>query len=189
MNEKPRVLGCLGWILLLVGIVIFARHHWMAVWDWGFLILGALLLINGITGKDRKYLFPATIMLITFGALVLYRTEIIVFPLWKIWPVLFISTGLGFLLLYIFHEAKTWVFIPAGFLLFTGSVGLGYSSWWRYLRWLRDVVDLWPMLLIALGVFILVGRWRRHSEKPASLDILSSHSRRKDEEDFGTVDQ
>jgi len=93
------------------------------------------------------------------------KAGLIDFPMWRFWPILFMSAGLAFLALWAFRESKSWVFFPGGLLLLAAGAGLAEESWWRYQRWLRDVVDMWPLLLIAFGVVLLIGYWRRGADK------------------------
>ena len=152
--------GCLGWALFLIGFAYIIRHSWMHIWDWALLGLGVGFYVKGIIGSDRQYLFPGTILVVTMGAFALRSLGWIDFNLWKFWPILFTSIGLGFVTLWVVRDSRSWVLIPGGIMLFVGGAGFGERSFWRYQYWLRDIVDLWPLILILFGIFLIVGRYR-----------------------------
>ena len=140
----------------------------MDVWDWFLLGFGVLFYIRAFSGEDKQYLFPGTILIVTMSALLFRSFGLIEFPLWKFWPILFLSTGLAIIILWAVRDSRAWVFIPGGILLLAGGGGIGFDSWWRYQRWLREVVDLWPLIVIGLGVYLIFSYMRKRSDQPTS---------------------
>ena len=165
-KSKRSPIGCLGWILLCLGLILFLQSYWFMYWDIILLSLGVLFYFLSFFRRDYQYLFPGTTLIICSSSLILRDLGYISFPDWHFWPILFSSIGMGLLMLWLFKESRSWILFPAGFLLVCGSVGLFGDSWWDYQRWLNRVFNLWPMLLIIFGVLLLfLGYLRLRSEK------------------------
>jgi len=160
--------GCFGWTLFIIGSGYLVHQYWMDIWEWLLFGFGVLLCFRALRVNDKQYLFPGTILIITMSALISRSLGWIDFPLWKFWPILFLSTGFAFIILWTVRDSKIWVFIPGGILLLAGGGGIGYDSWWGYQHWLRGVADLWPVLIIGLGFYLIWNHWRKNSEKIGS---------------------
>ncbi len=169
-SEKSphRGIGCFGWMLVWIGLILLFKNYWFLVWEYVLFSVGLILFYFALSSSDKQHLFPGAILIIVSGSLILRGIGWIHFPLWNIWPILFISAGVSFLLLWIAREAGVWVFIPGGLLLFIGSYGLTENSWWIYQRWLRNIFDLWPGILIILGVFLILRYWRKSRSQDSS---------------------
>ncbi len=166
MTRRYKRAGCLGRILLIIGLGLFFFRYGWAAWEWCFLGLGIILYITGLKrGGNLELLFPGTILLAFGGAFLLRRFDLVAFQLWRMWPILFCSMGLGFTLMWTVRHNGAWVFIPGGFLLLISGGGFSARSFFRYQVWLRGIVDLWPLLLFLTIVFLFVYYWRSQSVK------------------------
>lgn len=157
--------GCLGWTLFAIGSAYLVQEFWLYIWEWLLFALGVFFCYRAFKGNDKQYLFPGTILLVLMGALICRKFGLLDFPLWKFWPILFIGTGLAFIILYTVRDSRIWVLIPGGALLLAGGGGIGYDSWWKYQHWLRGVADLWPILIIGIGTYMIWNHWRKTSDK------------------------
>jgi len=146
-------------------MAILAKHYWMSIWEWGLFLFGVIFYYWAISGKDKQYYFPGTMLIVTVGALILRKYGLFNFPLWQFWPILFLSIGFGFLILWGVRETKVWAIIPGSIFVFIGSAGLTHHSWWRYQLWLREIYDLWPLILIFTGILLVIRYWRNSMEK------------------------
>ncbi|MFC2150003.1 LiaI-LiaF-like domain-containing protein [Calditrichota bacterium] len=167
MDERRLRSAMVGIALVIVGLALMFERYVDFSWEWGLFLLGLAIVGMGLKpDSDRGFLFPGIILLITGGAMLVRAQGWLDFQIWKIWAILFVSIGAGLLALYPSGYSRKWVFLPGGFFLLIGSAGIGNKSWYRYQHWLRDVVDLWPFLLIGAGLIVLVG-WR-HGKRVAN---------------------
>ena len=165
-SQRRSSVRLVGWALLLLGVLVLVERFWRASWGWGLLCLGVLFVIAAFrgSGDNKVLLFPGVVFLVTGGAILTRQLGLADFPLWYLWPIFLGSLGLGFILLWTVSLSGWWVFFPGGLFLFLSGIGLAARSWHHYLRWLRRVVDWWPILLLVIGLLILVGWWRSRSE-------------------------
>ncbi len=121
-------------------------------------------MMNSYVRKNGQIVL-GVIMTITFGAIILLNSGIIDFPRWQLWSVFFISFGLGLLSLWTRKITRSWVLLPGCTLLFAGGAGFGTDNWWHYQRTLRDIVDMWPIMLIFFGAIIVISRNISHEQQ------------------------
>lgn len=160
--------GCLGWLLVWVGVAILFRYRWDLAWSWLALAIGLSFLNKGFRFPDqRDAVFPGAILTVSGLAVIAQLVGFTEFDPWRLWPIFFIGVGLGAMLLWGNGTRGKWILLPALFFLIIGGYGIGSPSWYRYLRHLRRIADLWPMLLFTAGVVLVIIWWRkRQSEQP-----------------------
>jgi len=143
-------------LLALVLALLFYRYGWIS-WGWWLLGFGIVFYASGLrTGGNREFLFPGTILVVIGFAVLLRQYQFVDFQLWRIWPILFGATGLGFIMVWSVRQIGNWALIPGGLLLFVSGAGFSNISFVRYQIWLRRIFDLWPLLLIIIVILLIV---------------------------------
>ena len=174
-SDVGRIVG--GLILVILGGLFlisqfFGGSIWTFLWP-GFVILPGLLFFIGMLmgGKNAGGLaIPGTIITIT-GLLLFYQN---LTGLWWTWSFAWalvgpIATGLGLIIFGLYSgkpEARKAGMIVLGIglallAIFGFSFGFSYLGIGRY---------LWPLVMIALGVFIVLRRTRGSAPRPPSTD-------------------
>jgi hypothetical protein len=115
-------------------------------------LVGPGLVFFGMYANDRAnygLLMPATILTVVGGMFFA-----IVFG-WTImdalWPLFIMAPGLGLLMMYLLGKREKGLLIPAGILIGISLVFLIGTSNYEY---------LWPVVLIAIGVLLLLNARR-----------------------------
>ncbi|MFH0765149.1 MAG: hypothetical protein V2A61_01880 [Calditrichota bacterium] len=165
MNIRPPGGRSWGWLFLALGVFIVALKNWQQSWEWLLFLLGIFFIYLALSGREADSYFPATILIVSSGALLLIDYNVVYIPLWRMWPLLFGSMGLGLAIVWSQSRAKFWMLLPAGLLLFICGAGFAYKSFWAFQHWLRRLIDLWPVLAIILGVVLLASRRRVDSSR------------------------
>jgi hypothetical protein len=139
-----------GLVLIIVGGILLLARLQVLGGDLTVLIIGALLLAVYVASGTGGLLFPGAI-LTGLGAGIALRErlgpESATVPL---------GLGVGFLLIYAFGEARGprtgwWPLIPGGILV---VVGLMQAA--RAYGPLKMAASWWPVLLIAIGVWLIL---------------------------------
>lgn len=164
--ERRRNFRWLGWMLIWMGVFLLAQQKWHLAWGWGICFAGLLFYIAAVRpGGDIGWLFPGTILFCLGAAFVLLQEDWLKFEYWRLWSVLFGALGLGFVISFLSHYSGRWALVPGGVLLFAFGAGLADISWWRYQRVLRQVFDLWPLLVILAGSLLLIDYLKMRSKR------------------------
>jgi hypothetical protein len=141
-----------GLVLIAVGLILLADRMQILRSDLTVLIIGASLLAGYAFTREYGLLVPGGI-LTGLGAGIAARTWL--GPAGA--PVL-LGLGLGFLLVYGLDRASgaqraggSWPLIPGGILVVIGLIGAarGFGA-------ARAVAAWWPVLLVALGIWLLL---------------------------------
>jgi hypothetical protein len=173
--DVGRIVG--GLILVLLGGLFlvsqfFGGSIWTYLWP-GFIILPGVLFFIGMLlgGKDAGGLaIPGTIITIT-GLLLFYQN---LTGFWQTWSFAWalvgpVATGLGLIIFGLYsgkpdaRKAGMIVLVIGLILLaiFGISFGFGFPGLGRY---------LWPLVLIALGLFVVLRRTRGAAPKSPNTD-------------------
>jgi hypothetical protein len=162
VNTRAPLLALL---LIAIGLFFLLRNFGLlphfpadlgAWWPLLLLAIGLMLLARGLGSAGRAdAVIPGTILAV-YGAffllvpLGLLRGE----EIGRFWGVFPGAVGAGLLVRYLFTPApRRWLLVPAVVLLVVGGLGLAgpiFPGGWR----------LWPVILIALGLLVLLRRRR-----------------------------
>jgi len=140
-----------GIILIALGILFllprFFHVHLAQLWPF-FILGGGIAFYIAFIADRSNYglLMPGTILTV-IGLLFFYCTVEGWYMMETLWPFFIIAPGLGFALMYLFGNKERGLLIPAGILLALGCFFLLARTEYDY---------LWPLVLIAFGVFLLV---------------------------------
>lgn len=167
MERKSFITGI---ILIGLGVLFLADNfdwisfRWANLWPF-LLIIGGILFWLAWFGNRREYglLMPGTI-LIVYGLLFWYCTA---YGWWhmgedNLWAFFMIGPGLGFVFMYLLGNKERGLLVPAGILIGIGSI---------FLSGPHNLRLVWPLALIAIGVYLLFKHRREQSgdkPKPAS---------------------
>jgi hypothetical protein len=142
-----------GIVLIVLGILFLALNmstiRLREIWPVFFVLLGLYFVLLFISDrKNYGVLMPASVFIV-MGGLFLYCTIEGWYAMGMLWPFFLIGPGLGFFLMYFFGKKEQGLLVP-GYIL----TGLGVL----FLFIFAEGMYLWPLLLIALGIFMLVRR-------------------------------
>lgn len=145
-----------GVILIALGILFllprFFQIHVSELWPI-FVIGGGIAFYVGFFADRTNYglLMPGTILTV-IGLLFFYCTIEGWYMMENLWPFFIIAPGLGFVLMYMLGTKEQGLLIPAGILITLGTFFLLGRTEYDY---------LWPIVLIAFGVLLLVAPKRK----------------------------
>ncbi|NQU04788.1 MAG: hypothetical protein HQ568_01745 [Calditrichaeota bacterium] len=169
ISKSRAKLGRLSRVLILLGAGLLVFYFDLLQWQWWFIIIALLFYSSGLQRDGNlEMLFPGSILLILGSVLLMRKYELLIFPYWQFWPILFGSMGLAFILMWLIRSNRGWVFIPGGLLLFATGGGFGAKSFFSYQRWLRGVINHWYVLLAVTILVTAVIYWRSHSQQKST---------------------
>ena len=161
-----------GVVLILIGVYFLLRElnlihlRWRELYPVVLLALGLLFLVAAFRREDKGAAFPGTVLLVLgiFFALRNYDLAPISYYLYDVgdyWPVFLLAFGLGFVVQFFFARHDWGLLIPGGVLLFLGVMflfrNLGLFYWWHF-------ADLWPVILILIGLAMVISGLRKRTE-------------------------
>jgi len=160
-NKAP----ILGWILLLVGGFLLLTHWYPITLNWTTLlmILGIGLFLIGVFHRDHGAVFPGTFLFLLGLLFYLRENYILITSWWNVWPLIILSIGVAFLILYIFEPDRKGVLFPGVILIAIGLIFLFVPwslCWWEFIYWIGK---LWPLILIVVGLHLILKSVRRKS--------------------------
>jgi hypothetical protein len=154
-------------IVLIVLGVVFLVSRFITVQDWFWLlVIGAIFLVAYWLTRGYSFLVPGAILIGLGTGLFLAGGGG-----GKNWCLIPLGLGIGFLLIYILdvfysRTSNWWPIIPGGLLVAIGLTSLtGFFNLIPY-----DVWGFWPLILIAIGGWILY-------EEVSGHDSAASESR------------
>lgn len=152
-----------GIALIVIGVIFLLPNFTnLTLRDlWPLLMLApGILFFLGYAADRRNYglLMPGAI-LSTYGLLFFYCTLAGWYLMRELWPLYLIGPGIGFFLMYLLGKKETGLLIPGFILTLLGLIFLLGSTDYEY---------LWPLIIIAAGIVIILRSRRRDGEtKPA----------------------
>jgi len=155
-----KIYGCLGWGLLTLG---FALIIWRYVpFSWGLIqmLIGMAFCRMAAGERLRGMIFPGVLLVVIGGATLIWDYDLIHFSMWRLMPILYGGTGIGLSLLWTVGATGRWVLIPAGILLLVCGVGMGAGNLMIYRTKLDQLILLWPLALVAIGMGMVI-YWNR----------------------------
>lgn len=167
MSEPTRRGNTVGAVTLIVlGMVLLAdRLDWFAFsWPMILIGIGVALLIQSIVDK-RHQPVQGGVLLLLLGLVFLADVEHwLPWGLARDWPMILLAIGVAVIIGYFVNPHRHGNLTGGIILLVLG--GLFYAAEYHYVRWgtLHEVFEWWPILLLALGVWLLVKRPTRPRE-------------------------
>ncbi len=156
----------LGLVLILVGGGLLFKQMGLFSFGWEEIYPVALLLfaavsIVSVAKGDKGNVFWATFLLVC-GLFSFLKNYGVVDSLWSInlWSILLLAFGLSFFALYALKPKEWGVLVPGCILSAFGLVAVLDDLGINWLT-MRQVIDYWPLLLIAVGLGIIFGSFRR----------------------------
>ncbi len=153
-----------GVVLICVGVILLLRKfgilylHWRHIYPIVMLGLGLGLFYSAIGRKDRGSAFPGAILLVLGAFFLLRNFQIFSFDYYfydfrDFWPILLIAVGVGNVVRFYF-ERRDWPVMALGLcLVLLGCLFILQT--FNAFYWLH-AAKLWPLLLIAAGVALIV---------------------------------
>ncbi len=164
LNKEPRglvfgiLLIALGAVLLLDRLdVLFVRWDSVA-WIVGA-CLGGYLVVDGFVRKRGARIYWGSVLFFFCVYWVLAEWNVVYHHNFYVTPVILLSFGLSFFLLYASSPREFGLLIPAVLLSGAGTVMILW--WWEYVEWyeVRHALNTyWPLLFVIWGVSLLLKR-------------------------------
>jgi hypothetical protein len=152
MGREEDVARLTPSIVLIVLGVVFLISRFIPVYDWFWLlVVGVVFLVAYWLTRGYSFLIPGAILIGLGTGLFLAGGSGE-----RYWGFIPLGLGVGFLFIYILdvfysHASNWWPTLPGGLLVATGLAGLaGFFTLIPYKVW-----DFWPLILIAIGGWIL----------------------------------
>lgn len=165
--EKKRRSLFPGLFLIFIGMVFLFRSlhlfRWRDMWPLFLVGLGLLLFFSAFGKRDKRAVFPGTILILVGGFFFLWENYYLPWYMDEVWPIFPFIVGIAFCVLFLFNPRDWGVLIPAAILIFISSVffldnfgTLPWSAW-------TVIGRTWPLILIVIGILILLSHMRRKS--------------------------
>ncbi len=154
MARHAKFLGILfmvlGFLFLMDNLSVFSIN-----WSLYIILTGLLLVVVYFLKKDLVIFLLPGIMLLIYGFVFLYCAWTDWQNMVRLWPILFIAPGIGFLLLYFLKNQEPIYGVPGTLLIVFGV--LFFVRKMAYIKF-------WPILLLILGIVYLV-RYYQNKEQ------------------------
>lgn len=151
MHSETRSL-IWGILLIIIGFIFLGHNLEWFYFDWEYiwplmLIIGGLLFWIGWLAKREEYglLMPGTILLV-YGLMFQYSAINGWYYMDELWPGFLLGPGLGFFFMYIFGKRERGLLVPASILTILALLFWAGKDTFHF---------FWPLLLIAVGVYII----------------------------------
>ncbi len=150
MEQKNKSLGLaaifLGIIFLLENLQIF-QFNFQNIWPAIVALVGLGFAFGYFANRRNHSMIIPAVVLIVYGLLFSYCQMTTWDNMLKLWPVLLIGPGFGFLLLYFLAGKENSALWSAGVLII-----LGLLFMLRFVGYLR----YWPALLVLGGILLIL---------------------------------
>lgn len=154
-----------GILLIIVGFLFLANNlgwfyfSWETFWPYFLILAGVLFWLQWAFNRENYgVLMPGTICLV-YGALFLYSAHFGWNRMGELWPVFILGPGLGFYAMYFLGRKDSG-------LVTTGTILTGIALVFLLVQNRGDF--LWPLLLIAVGLGLLLKARFSQSLKPGA---------------------
>ena len=164
MNREPRSLA-FGIVLITLGVVMLLDRldvlpmRWESfIWIVGVCV-GGFLVFDGFRRMRRARIYWGSVLFFFSSYWVLARWDVIHHHGFFVTPVILLSFGLSFVLLYASNTNEYGLLFPA--VLLTGVGGAMILWWLEYFEWYEVscyVRTYWPLLLVIWGAALLLRR-------------------------------
>lgn len=151
-----------GTALLLIALgIMFLLGNYFNLGTTFLAIIGLFLLVAYFAlGRSPGFLIPGGIL--TGLGLGVYAANVGALGGergW--WPLILVGLGVGFLLIWALERSQRWAVLPGSIISALGLLFLlttlgGIIPWGVW----RSVGDWWPLILIALGLWMMYRQWR-----------------------------
>ncbi len=166
MSQTRKGIGCIGTLLIGIGLLIVINQFWNYSWGWAQIGAGSILAVMSIRfGEKSIVILPAMVLLLTGLATLLWEYHFISFQSWRIIPILLGAFGIGFFGLWVMNWSGRWLLIVGGLLCIVSGSGLSFRSWWQFRKLLNSMLDWWVVMVLFFVVALAVDYWRKQSEK------------------------
>ncbi len=142
-----------GTFLILIGLLIllvqFEYFDWAELWPLFLIAIGLLFLIGFFINRENYGLLMPAMILMIIGTLFLYMERTTWYNMRGLWPTFIMAPGVGFFFMYFFGPVKNQLWIPGTILVTIAA--LFFAGEWTVIRY-------WPVILILLGLYLILGK-------------------------------
>lgn len=157
--EKTRKSLLPGFILIFIGLSIFANNHpyfydkWEVIYPGFILFFAVIFFLEAIRNNKSSMVFWGSAFSVV-GAFFIFRNFGVI-PYYEVeeyWPVVFVGLGIGFLSLFLINLKDWGALIPSAIFLFIG-VGFCMTNMFRvYWDFEIFIEKYWPVFLVFTGI-------------------------------------
>jgi len=155
-----------GWILIAIGL-LFLLHYlfgWNFYWAMVLILVGGVLFVSAIFSKSHRGVFPGTLLLLLGLLFLLRQTEVLDDSRGDLWPLIIVILGVSFVMVSLLRPREWGHLVPGGISLIIGLLLFLRSYLYLSRYTLERIFHWWPLILVILGVWLLLGRRRTHEE-------------------------
>ncbi|NIA29899.1 MAG: hypothetical protein GWP06_08330 [Actinobacteria bacterium] len=163
-----------GVLFILVGVLLLLDRYGIFEFSWTKVYPVILLVLSGfsfasVARGNKHSSFWGTVFGVS-GIFVFLRNYDIVDYFWygEIWPVIVLSFGLGFIVLYFFQSYDWGVLIPGGILTFLGII-MVLDTFDVPIYTIETIKDFWPLILVLVGSGLIISSLK-HKTKEEPLE-------------------
>lgn len=182
MRREPRIVT-LGVLLIALGAALLLDRLDIVWFRWSSLgwvagaCFGAFFAVDGFIRKGRGRIFWGSALFFVSLYGILDRWDVVYHHEFYTLPVLFLSLGLSFFVLFAYDPKETTLLVPGVF--FCGAATLMVMWWWHLVEWydVRHALrTYWPAVLVLWGVALLLRKRRpdRRSLRSTPADSTGS---------------
>lgn len=157
--RRPYFLGIiliiLGFILLLDKVDVF-EYSWPMI----LILVGGAFLGSDYLNKQSRSTFVGLLLMLLGLAFLGIEYDWFGWRLHDEWPVLLLAVGLAFLFTSLIRKEKRGMQVPGTVITLLGLFFLAVEARWIDSRFVDDVYDWWPLLLLGVGVWLIVDKKR-----------------------------
>jgi len=162
-----------GVLFILLGILLLLDRYGVFEFSWNeiypivFLVLSGFSFASVARGNKSSALWGTVFGI--FGLYVFLRNYGVVDYFWygELWPIIVLSFGLGFIVLYFFQPHDWGVLIPGGILTFLGII-MVLDTFGVPIYTIETIKDFWPLILVLVGGGLIASSLRHKTKEEPS---------------------
>ena len=154
-NQYKHLMTGIWLILIGSGWLMWNFHliNWAWMERYGFIILGAFLLIKNFISK--KHHVVVGIFLILIGCFHLYLDNEYEYEMHHLWPLYLILGGIAFFINFILNTRRWFSLVASLTLIGFGAIHLSRAFWFVPYDLVMAVKLYWPLTFVLAGVILL----------------------------------
>jgi hypothetical protein len=156
-----------GIMLIMIGGAFLLGQVTDIDFDWTFILmgLGLAFILKSVFERKPGSVFPGVLLLLLGLLFFSDNMGIDLFGVWDTWPFIPGVVGIAFLAEWAITREKNGLLFTAGILIVVSTLFVLAES--RHMRWytVGNILEWWPLALLAMGVYLLVKRPPKKVEK------------------------
>ncbi len=154
-NSYKHLMTGLWLIIIGIGWLLWNLHviNWAWTERYGFIILGAFLLVKNFITKKHHVALGTFLILI--GCFHLYLDSAYEYEMHHLWPLYLMAGGVAFFVNFVLNTSRWFSLVAALTLIGFGAIHLSRSFWFVPYDLVNAVKLYWPLTFVLAGVILL----------------------------------